>query len=86
MTSTLEKTRVDLAGLMRVLGEALYSTPHVAIRELVQNAHDSCARRALEDREPFEPVRGIHIFIALRELGNETELARHEGIAQELKL
>jgi molecular chaperone HtpG len=60
MTSTLEKTRVDLAGLMRVLGEALYSTPHVAIRELVQNAHDSCARRALEDPAPFEPAIALN--------------------------
>jgi molecular chaperone HtpG len=41
---------------MRVLGEALYSTPHVAIRELVQNAHDSCARRALESAEAFTPA------------------------------
>jgi molecular chaperone HtpG len=52
MSATIQKTRVDLAGLMRVLGEALYSTPHVAIRELVQNAHDSCTRRELEDRAP----------------------------------
>lgn len=56
MSTSLQKTRVDLAGLMRVLGEALYSTPHVAIRELVQNAHDSCARRSLEDTAPFEPA------------------------------
>lgn len=51
---TLHKTRVDLEGLMKVLGDHLYSTPMVAVRELVQNAHDSCERRRLEDREPFE--------------------------------
>jgi molecular chaperone HtpG len=51
----VEKTRVDLTGLMRVLGEALYSTPQVAIRELVQNAHDSCARRLLESGSDFSP-------------------------------
>jgi molecular chaperone HtpG len=56
VSATLQKTRVDLAGLMRVLGEALYSTPHVAIRELVQNAHDSCSRREIEDRTPPKPV------------------------------
>jgi molecular chaperone HtpG len=56
MSTTLQKTRVDLAGLMRVLGEALYSTPHVAIRELVQNAHDSCSRRQIEDPSPFSPA------------------------------
>jgi molecular chaperone HtpG len=59
MTTSLQKTRVDLAGLMRVLGEALYSTPHVAIRELVQNAHDSCVRRRIEDTAPFEPAISV---------------------------
>ncbi len=44
----LHTTSVDLEGLMRVLGEALYSTPLVAVRELVQNAHDSIQRRSLE--------------------------------------
>lgn len=52
MTAEFRSTEVDLGGLMRVLGEALYSTPHVAIRELVQNGHDSLERRRLEDRSP----------------------------------
>jgi molecular chaperone HtpG len=51
----LLRTQVDLAGLLRVLGKNLYSTPHVALRELVQNAHDSCVRRQLEDPGAFEP-------------------------------
>ncbi len=34
---------------MTVLGGHLYSTPAVAVRELVQNAHDSITRRRLED-------------------------------------
>src|SRR5262245_61496881 len=59
MTTTLQKTRVDLAGLMRVLGEALYSTPHVAIRELVQNAHDSCTRRRIEGDAGFTPAVSV---------------------------
>ncbi|MFO0761749.1 MAG: ATP-binding protein [Byssovorax sp.] len=50
----LLRTQVDLSGLMRVLGQNLYSTPHVAIRELVQNAHDSCVRRQIEAGEGFE--------------------------------
>ena len=45
----LRTTRVDLSGLLAVLGEHLYSTPAVALRELVQNAHDSCVRREIED-------------------------------------
>lgn len=39
---------VDLGGLMTVLGRHLYSTPVVALRELVQNAHDSILRRRIE--------------------------------------
>ncbi|HLL84055.1 MAG TPA: ATP-binding protein [Longimicrobium sp.] len=51
----LVRTQVDLSGLMRVLAKNLYSTPEVAVRELVQNAHDSCVRRQLEDKASFEP-------------------------------
>lgn len=51
----LVRTQVDLSGLMRVLAKNLYSTPEVAVRELVQNAHDSCVRRQLEDKSAFEP-------------------------------
>jgi len=40
-------TTVDLRGLMAVLSEHLYSTPDVAVRELVQNAHDSLTRRQI---------------------------------------
>lgn len=53
--TTLHKTRVDLEGLMKVLGDHLYSTPMVAVRELVQNAHDSCERRRIEAGHDFEP-------------------------------
>lgn len=48
-------TAVDIGGLMTVLGDHLYSTPTVALRELVQNAHDSCVRRRIEDPAPFAP-------------------------------
>lgn len=44
----LQSTQVSLSGLLSVLGEHLYSTPNVVVRELVQNAHDSCLRRRLE--------------------------------------
>lgn len=54
MPATLHKTRVDLEGLMKVLGDHLYSTPTVAVRELVQNAHDSCERRRIEAGPGFE--------------------------------
>lgn len=44
-------TQVDLSGLLTVLGENLYSTPAVVLRELVQNSHDSCTRRELETKQ-----------------------------------
>ncbi len=50
MASDVHATQVDLAGLMTVLGAHLYSTPAVAVRELVQNAHDSIVRRRLRTR------------------------------------
>ena len=56
MTAEFRDTEVDLGGLMRVLGEALYSTPHVVIRELVQNGHDSLERRRIEDVLPERPL------------------------------
>ena len=40
---------IHLPGLLKVLGEHLYSNPRVALRELIQNAHDSCIRRREED-------------------------------------
>ncbi len=61
MSVQLHKTRVDLAGLMKVLGEHLYSTPTVALRELVQNAHDSCERRRLEDHD--DPSFGPRVIV-----------------------
>ncbi len=42
---------------MTVLGRHLYSTPMVALRELVQNAHDSIIRRRIEQPEWQEAAR-----------------------------
>ena len=53
----IRRAGVDLNGLMTVLGKHLYSTPVVALRELVQNAHDSLVRRRLEQPEWVEPGR-----------------------------
>jgi len=54
MLADIHATKVNLDGLMEVLGRHLYSTPAVVVRELVQNAHDSCERRRLEAGQPFE--------------------------------
>ncbi|MGB4811989.1 MAG: ATP-binding protein [Methylophilaceae bacterium] len=50
-TSSIRTAGVDMSGLMMVLGQHLYSTPMVALRELVQNAHDSTIRRRIENPE-----------------------------------
>ncbi len=66
VTTQIHKTRVDLAGLMQVLGDHLYSTPTVALRELVQNAHDSCERRRIEasSTEILQPPDAAIVVIA----------------------
>ncbi|MCD0482460.1 ATP-binding protein [Streptacidiphilus sp. ASG 303] len=56
MSQGLRATEVDLGGLVTVLASHLYSTPLVALRELVQNGHDSLTRRRLED--PAHPGAG----------------------------
>ncbi len=55
MSGELRSTGVDLRGLLTVLGAHLYSTPIVAVREIVQNAHDSITRRRIEDPS-FDPA------------------------------
>ena len=37
--------RVNIGGVIEILGSALYSRPDTAVRELIQNAHDAIARR-----------------------------------------
>lgn len=48
-SDTIQQTAVDLDGLLEILGKNLYSSPHVALRELIQNASDACERRNIED-------------------------------------
>ena len=48
MVAEIRTTEVNLDGLLQVLGENLYSTPIVAVRELIQNAYDACVRRRVE--------------------------------------
>jgi len=76
-------TQVDLTGLMTVLGEHLYSTPTVALRELVQNAHDAITRRRMESATPFDPrilVRADRERGTLSILDNGAGLTRDEVI------
>ncbi|SIO23808.1 Molecular chaperone, HSP90 family [Singulisphaera sp. GP187] len=41
--------RVDIVGVIEILGSALYSRPESAVRELIQNAHDAIVRRRRSD-------------------------------------
>ncbi|WP_406693974.1 ATP-binding protein [Singulisphaera sp. Ch08] len=41
--------RVDIVGVIEILGSALYSRPESAVRELIQNAHDAIVRRRRTD-------------------------------------
>ena len=43
---------LHLPGILQLLSEHLYSDPKVALRELIQNAHDSCQRRLVENPDP----------------------------------
>lgn len=59
--ATKHQAGVDLDGLMQVLSKHLYSTPMVALRELVQNGHDSIVRRRLEDPQYLEKAGSIQV-------------------------
>ena len=41
--------KVDIAGVIHIMGSALYSRPDAAVRELLQNAHDAVCRRRASD-------------------------------------
>ncbi len=50
---------INVPGVIRTLGESLYADPHVAIRELLQNAHDTCLVRQADD--PNAALPEIHV-------------------------
>nr|VFK58768.1 MAG: molecular chaperone HtpG [Candidatus Kentron sp. TUN] len=50
---------INLPGLLRMLGENIYAEPDVAIREMIQNAHDTCIIRGARDSHFRNPE--IHI-------------------------
>ena len=64
MTTEIRNTSVSLAGLLDVLGENLYSTPIVCIRELIQNAHDACIRRKIEAKWDGRPSIQVETNLA----------------------
>ncbi|MBN1310832.1 MAG: ATP-binding protein [Anaerolineae bacterium] len=62
---------LHVPGVLNLLGEHLYSEPRVVLRELIQNAHDSCRRRLVEDPhlpKDYRPRIDITIDAHLRRL------------------
>jgi molecular chaperone HtpG len=60
--SQRQRFNLHLPGLLKVLAEHLYASKKVGVRELIQNAHDSCLRRKVEAGEDhYRP----HIDVSL---------------------
>ncbi len=69
MSETQKQFQIHLPGLLKVLAESLYSSKKVGIRELIQNAHDSCVRRSVEDkRGTFRPRIDISFDLTQRSI------------------
>lgn len=65
--SSRQQFQIYLPGLLKVLAENLYSNKKVAIRELIQNAHDSCIRRQVEgEAEKYAPRIDVTLNAAKR--------------------
>ncbi len=65
--SQRQKFNLHLPGLLKVLAEHLYSSKKVGIRELIQNAHDSCVRRKIEAGEAdYRPRIDVSLDIPKR--------------------
>jgi len=67
--------QINLPGLLRMLGENIYAEPDVAIREMIQNAHDSCIIRGTEDRSYHNP----HIHVSF-DKANQTIVIADNGM------
>ena len=46
--------KINLPGLLKMLGSNIYAEPDVAVREMIQNAHDTCIIRQTKDKT-FDP-------------------------------
>lgn len=75
MSEKKKQFQIHLPGLLKVLAESLYSSKKVGIRELIQNAHDSCVRRQVEAKENYYKPR-IEIDF---DLGNRSIIIQDNG-------
>ncbi|MGF1506233.1 MAG: ATP-binding protein [Anaerolineae bacterium] len=53
--------QLHLPGILKLLSEHLYSNPHIAVREILQNAVDSIRRRQIESGWQGDPRIVIHL-------------------------
>jgi len=62
-----QRFALHLPGLLKVLAEHLYTSKKVGIRELIQNAHDSCVRRQIEHPDPsYRPRIDVALDVSRR--------------------
>ena len=47
--------KINLPGLLKMLGSNIYAEPDVAVREMLQNAHDTCIIRKTKDNTFANP-------------------------------
>ncbi|MDM8525802.1 ATP-binding protein [Desulfococcaceae bacterium HSG8] len=48
--SEQHEIKINLPGLLQMLGSNIYAEPDVAVREMIQNAHDTCIIRKTKDK------------------------------------
>ena len=53
--SSQHEIKINLPGLLRMLGRNIYAVPDVAVREMIQNAHDTSIIRKAEDPTFTDP-------------------------------
>ncbi|MGB1252900.1 MAG: ATP-binding protein [Candidatus Promineifilaceae bacterium] len=51
MSQSIGQFKLNMDGLLEVLAGSLYANPVVGLRELIQNAHDSCTRYKVESQD-----------------------------------
>lgn len=60
--------KIDLPGLLKLLSANIYSEPDVAVREMIQNAHDTCIIRKTGDKGFAYPEIRISYDLAAKTL------------------
>ena len=84
---TSHQIQINLPGLLRMLGENIYSDPEVAVREMIQNAHDSCIIRRSRQAGFDDPQVSVAIDRTARTLtisdngSGMTEEELHKNLA-----